>query len=99
MGGRKMIKETKIFNCTECNSEKIVKNGKTKAGKQQFHCNDCGKYGVLEPTKNGYSKERKEEIMKAYSERSSMRGIERIFGVSRHTLSKWLKKKQKICLH
>jgi transposase-like protein len=46
---------------------------------------------VLEP-KVAYSEERKSEILKAYEERPSMRGIERIFGVTRQTLSSWLKK-------
>ena len=32
------------------------------------------------------------ENFAAYFERPSMRGISRIFGVSRNTLSKWLKK-------
>ena len=31
--------------------------------------------------------------MRAYEERSSLRGLERIFGVSRPTVIKWLKKK------
>jgi transposase-like protein len=39
----------------------------------------------------GYSEERKEEILKAYFERPSMRGIERVFGVARQTVSTWLK--------
>jgi len=37
-------------------------------------------------------KEEKEIVLKAYQERSSMRGIERTFGVCRQTLSAWLKK-------
>ena len=33
-----------------------------------------------------------EEILRAYHERSSLRGLERTFGVARQTVSKWLKK-------
>lgn len=55
-------------------------------------CKDCGASGVLHP-KVAYTEEEKEVIIKAYQERSSMRGIERTFGVSRQTLSVWLKKK------
>ena len=40
-----------------------------------------------------YSPKRKEEILRAYQERSSLRGSERTFGVSRQTVSKWLKQK------
>ena len=40
-----------------------------------------------------WSEEKKEEILGAYHERPSMRGISRMFGVSRQTLAFWLKKK------
>ncbi|MCB2262514.1 MAG: hypothetical protein LGR52_06180 [Candidatus Thiosymbion ectosymbiont of Robbea hypermnestra] len=46
----------------------------------------------MEPRKD-YTEEDKEIIMRAYQERSSMRGIERTFGVCRQTLSAWLKKR------
>ena len=32
-------------------------------------------------------------MLRAYHERASLRGVRRIFGVSRTTLSGWLKKK------
>ena len=35
------------------------------------------------PTPHAYSEERREEIPRAYEERSSLRGLERTFGVSR----------------
>ena len=38
-----------------------------------------------------YTEAEKEMIMNAYQERSSMRGVCRIFGVGFPTLSKWLK--------
>jgi transposase-like protein len=47
---------------------------------------------VLQP-KRGYTEEQKEQILAAYKERSSMRGIQRTFGVSRNTLTSWLKKR------
>ena len=47
-----------------------------------------------QPRPNGYTEERKEEILRATQERSSLRGIQRTFGVSRQTLSAWMKKKQ-----
>lgn len=85
-----MISETIVHKCSKCNSENIVKNGKDKKGKQKYHCKDCGCYGTLNPN-YGYSDEFKQKVLKSYKERSSMRGVERIFGVSRKTLSKWLK--------
>lgn len=83
---------SKKYFCTKCNSDNIVKNGTTKKGKQKFKCNDCGSYGTLDASAK-YTEDRKEEIMRAYEERQSMRGIERTFGVARQTLSKWLKKR------
>ena len=48
-------------------------------------------YCVLEPSR-GYTEEQREQIINDYYERSSMRGVQHVFGVSRPTLSKWLKK-------
>jgi transposase-like protein len=91
-----MIKDTIIYQCTKCFSQNIVKNG-LKNGKQQYHCKDCGAYRLANPTRY-YSQESKEKILRAYQERSSMRGISRIFGVSRPTLAKWLKKSPKTAI-
>ena len=87
-----MIKTTKIHTCTKCHSIEIIKNGTDKNGKQKFHCAACNAWGTLEPS-IPYSEERKEEILRAYQERPSMRGIERIFGLVRQTLARWLKEK------
>jgi transposase-like protein len=85
-----MIQAT--FECRDCGSTDIVKNGHNASGNQQYHCKNCGAYGVLNPEENGYSEEEKQRILRAYRERGSMREISRIFGVSRNTLSRWLKK-------
>jgi transposase-like protein len=82
---------TQVISCYHCGSEQLVKNGKAPNGKQKYGCKDCGKASRENPD-FGYSEERKEEIIKAYQERSSMRGVARTFGVSRNTLTKWLKK-------
>jgi insertion element IS1 protein InsB len=87
-----LIISIKIHNCSECGSSDIVKNGLDKNGKQKFHCHICLAYGTLEPTVP-YSESRKEEILRAYQERSSMRGITRAFGVARQTLANWLTEK------
>jgi transposase-like protein len=88
-----MIAKTVVHSCRNCGSQNIVKNGHNAYGNQQFWCKDCGKRGVLEP-KNSYSVEQRNQIISAYTnERSSMRGIQRTFGVSRNTLTSWLKKR------
>jgi transposase-like protein len=81
-------------HCPECDSLNIVKNGKDYKGDPKFYCPDGGAYGTLDAT-GRYTPERKEEILRAYQERPSMRGISRIFGVARQTLAGWLKQKAK----
>lgn len=80
--------------CPRCGSENIVKNGSDYKGDQKFHCKDCGAFGTIDAI-GRYSEERKEEILRAYLERCSMRGISRIFGIARETLARWLMEKGK----
>jgi transposase-like protein len=82
------------YTCRVCESKNIVKNGNTKYGQQKYHCKDCNAYKVLEPIQK-YTEEKKEEIIRAYQERPSMRGIQRIYGTCREALANWLKKNQK----
>ena len=89
-----MIAKLVVYKCRNCESQNIVKNGHNASGSQQYVCRDCGKRGVLEP-KRGYSEAQREQILSAYQERSSMRGVQRTFGVSRPTLASWLKKRRK----
>jgi transposase-like protein len=86
-----MIAKLLVYKCRSCESQNIVKNGHNASGSQQYLCKACGKRGVLEP-KRGYTEAQKEQILSAYHERSSMRGVQRTFGVSRPTLAAWLKK-------
>ena len=87
-----MIIETEIKQCPKCASINIVKNGHTKAGKQKYHCQSCDAWGTLEPEVR-YPPERKAEILRAYHERSSLRGLTRTFGVARQTVANWLREK------
>jgi len=86
-----MIQEVMTHPCPHCQSLDIVKNGHSPTGKQQYRCKACGRSGVLNPSVP-YTEAEKTQILAAYYERPSMRGIERIFGVARQTLAVWLKK-------
>jgi len=86
-----MIQEVITYRCTHCHRDQIVKNGRNPQGKQQYRCKACGRGGVLNPTVR-YSDAQKEQILAAYTERSSLRGIARTFGVARQTVAAWLKK-------
>jgi len=83
--------ENNLGTCTKCGSKNIVKNGHNGSGQQQYYCRDCKAHRVLESEKR-YPEEKKGEIIRTYFERASLRGLERIFHVSRHTVSGWLKK-------
>ncbi len=80
-------------SCIHCGSEQLVRNGHAPNGKQRYRCRACGRQSRENPSSNGYTDERRAEILKALQERSSLRGIERTFGVSRSTVTTWMKKR------
>jgi transposase-like protein len=83
--------------CPFCGSEDIVKNGYAPNGKQKYLCKACKRQTRENPKPTGYAEEEKEKILRAYEERSSLRGLRRTFGVARNTVTKWIKKKQASC--
>jgi transposase-like protein len=85
-----MIQETITHMCRVCKSTKIVKNGTNRCGNPQYHCKDCGTYRILQP-KTHYSEAEKQTILQASQERSSLRGIQRVFGVARQIVAQWIK--------
>jgi transposase-like protein len=62
-------------------------------GKQRYHCKSCGLRSRQDWKGNAYSEEFKAQVLAAYNERMSLRGIERVFGVSRETVALWVKKR------
>ena len=71
-----------------------MRHGRTSNGKQRYLCTDCRRSSREQPQPNGYTQEQREEILRAYEERSSLRGLTRTFGVARNTVTSWLKKKR-----
>jgi transposase-like protein len=63
--------------CPLCQSENIKKNGHASNGKQRYFCFACKHYFRENPGSNSYPEERKSEILRAYEERSSLRGLTR----------------------
>ncbi len=68
-------------------------DGHAPNGKQKFRCHACGRGSGKNATPNAYPEARREEILHAYQERSSLRGLMRTFGVSRTIVASWIKKK------
>ena len=87
-----MVEVTTQVSCTHCQSADVVRNGQTRNGKQRYRCHGCSRTFRENTQRNGYSEEDKARILRAYEERSSLRGLERTFGVARQTVAKWLKK-------
>jgi transposase-like protein len=80
------------MECKKCGSTNTVKNGRTATGQQQYHCRACGVYTVT----GDHARERaiKMEIVdKLHREQVSQRGMARVTGISRPTITRWLRKK------
>ena len=83
---------TLTITCPHCDSADVMRFGHTRTGKQRYRCHACTRTFCDNPAPRQTSAARKEQILAAYEERASMRGVARVFGVSRNTLSGWLKK-------
>ena len=81
-----------IPHCRHCGGTNVIRHGYTRKGKQRYRCHTCARSFVEDPGSASYEPSRKEEILRAYHERASLRGVSRIFGVSPNTLTRWLKK-------
>jgi len=81
------------LECRQCASTNTIRHGYTRKGKQRYRYRTCARSFVHDPGSAAYDAARKEEILRAYHERtSSLRGLSRIFGVSPNTVNRWLKK-------
>lgn len=82
---------TEVLHCPRCASAEVIRHGKAANGVQRYRCRSCTYTFRRDPKPNGYTEEEKARILRAYRERPSLRGLKRIFGVSRTTVSAWLK--------
>ena len=74
----------------------MVKSGHNSAGTQQYLCKACGAHRVLAAKSCATDPERKAMVLRAVEvERLSLRATERVFGVARQTIARWLQKKPK----
>ena len=76
--------------CPHCDSLDVVRHGKDPNAVQRYRCRACRRTFREAPKPNGYTDAEKQQILDAYQERSSLRGLVRTFGVSRTTVSRWL---------
>ena len=87
---------TSTVQCPHGGSEDLTRYGRSPQGKQKYYCKACKRQSRENPRPHAYPEERREEILRAYEERSSLRGLERTFGVSRTSMISWIKKSRKV---
>jgi insertion element IS1 protein InsB len=88
-----MLSTTVVHTCRHCGSERLQKNGHTVRGAQRARCLDCQRTFTLSPKGPRYDPKFKDQVVAAYQDRMSTRGIRRTFGVCYQTLMKWVGEK------
>ena len=77
-----MIATTVVHACRHCGSERLKKNGHTVRGAQRAKCLECERTFTLVPKGPRYSESFKDQVVAAYQDRMSTRGVQRTFGVA-----------------
>ena len=82
--------------CPHCQSDRVIKGGMTKTGKQRYRCQNknCSHYSfVLNPAYKGHMPKIKEQIVDMALNGSGIRNTARILRVSPTTVINELKKR------
>ncbi len=83
-----------LVACRYCGqSEAVIRHGRNRGGNPRYRCLTCNRTFCRNPGTTAHSEAFKQQVLAAYHERSSMRGVCRIFHISRNTLSAWLGEK------
>ncbi len=90
-----MLSTTLIHVCPHCQGQRLYKNGHTVRGAQRAKCKDCQRTFTLAPRGPRHSPALKKQVLSAYQDRMSLRGIHRTFGVCYQTVMKWLGEKSR----
>ena len=88
-----MLSTTIVHACRRCGSESIRRTGGAENGDQRAKCLDCERTFVLQPQGERYNEKFKDQVVAAYQDRLSIRGITRTFGVCYKTVIRWVGEK------
>ena len=88
-----MLSTTVVHACPHCGSERLHKNGRTEQGAQRAKCLECDRTFTLAPKGPRYDQKFKAQVLAAYQDRMSIRGITRTFGVCYQTVMAWVGEK------
>ncbi len=81
--------------CPSCQSRHVIRFGTNATGKARFRCKDCHRAFLDKPHVSRLSDPAfVSQVLAAYHERMSMRGVARVFKISRTTLTTLLKKSE-----
>ena len=90
-----MLSTTIVHVCLRCGSEKIRKNGQADNGAQRAKCLECASTFSLQPKGARYDQKFKDQVVAAYQDRMSIRGITRPCGVGYQTVRRWVGEKSR----
>ena len=90
-----MISTTVVHGCPHCGSEHLQKNGRTQRGAQRARCVECQRTFTLSPKGPKHTQKFRDQVLSAYQDRMSLRGIHRTFGVCYMTVMRWLGEKNR----
>ena len=76
------------YKCPVCKSEHLVKNGKTKVGKQRYSCKKCGKRFITDYTYKACESNINQQIILFIKEGLGIRSTARVLRISVTTLLK-----------
>ena len=88
-----MLSKVVVHACRHCGSESLRKNGHANNGVQRARCLKCGHTFILEPKGPRYDQKFKDQVLSAYQDNMSLRGIKRTFGVCYQTVMVWVGEK------
>ena len=80
-----------MLKCPDWPGLHVVKNGKSKAGVQTYG-KMCGRRFHPHARPVAHTETTRQQVLAALDERMSLRGIERVSGVHRNTVIKWVKR-------
>jgi transposase-like protein len=81
------------IDCPFCESDDLVKNGKSENGTQRYRCNSCRKSFQWEYSYRAWLPDVKEQIVTQTLNSSGIRDISRNLGIAKNTVIAELKKK------
>ena len=76
--------------CPHCNGATLVKTGLNPSGSQRYVCKTCQRVTTLEPERNGYAPEMREQALRLYLEGNGFRRIGRLLEVNHQTVANWV---------